>query len=101
MARTMRSLVLIGLVATFALVMVGCMTHEHVVGTGAATGYTESAKQWYVGWGLVPLNSVDTKAMSGGAENYKIVTKTSVVDAIINSVASSVSIQVRTVQVVK
>ena len=42
MARTMRSLVLIGLVATFALVMVGCMTHEHVVGTGAATGYTES-----------------------------------------------------------
>ena len=101
MARTMRNVVLIGLVAAFAFVMVGCMTHEHVVGTGAMTGYTESAKQWYIAWGLVPLNNVDTKSMSGGAENYKIVTKTSVIDAIINSVGSSVSIQVRTVQVVK
>ena len=99
MAKTMRNVVLIGLVAAFAFVMVGCMTHEHIVGTGAATGYTESAKQFYI-IGLVPLNSVDTKAMSGGAENYKIVTKTSVIDALISSVTGGV-LQARTVQVVK
>lgn len=100
MARTMRNVVLIGLVAAFAFVMVGCMTHEHVVGTGAATGYTESAKQFYIIGGLVPLNNVDTKAMSGGAENYKIVTKTSVIDALISSVTVGL-LQARTVQVVK
>jgi hypothetical protein len=77
------------------------MTHEHIVGTGAATGYTESAKQWYLLWGLVPLNKVDTKAMSGGAENYKIVTQSTIVDAILGSIGSFASLSVRTVQVIK
>lgn len=99
MARTMKNIVLLGVVAIFAFVMVGCLTHEHIVGTGAATGYTESAKQFYI-IGLVPLNSVDTKAMSGGAENYKIVTRTSIIDAIISGITGGV-LQARTVEVVK
>ena len=44
------------LVVFAASMLVGCMTHEHIIGTGAATGYTESAKQWYLLWGLMPLN---------------------------------------------
>lgn len=99
MAKAMKNIVLLGVVAVFAFVMVGCLTHEHIVGTGAATGYTESAKQFYI-IGLVPLNSVDTKAMSGGADNYKIVTRTSVIDAIISSITGGV-LQARTVEVVK
>jgi hypothetical protein len=79
--------------------MIGCMTHEHIIGTGAATGYTESAKQWYI-IGLVPLNSVDTKAMSGGAENYKIVTQTTIIDAVISSVTGGI-LTARTVRVIK
>ena len=101
MARAMRNVVLLGLVAVLAFSMVGCITHEHIVGTGAATGYTESAKQWYLLFGLVPLNNVDTKSMSGGSANYKIVTKTTLVDAILNSLGSIATVQVRTVQVVK
>ena len=85
----------------FATVMVtSCMTHEHIVGTGAATGYTESAKQWYLLWGLLPLNDVDTKAMSGGSENYKIVTQTTIMDAIISGLLAGI-ITVRTVKVIK
>lgn len=101
MTRVLRNGAVIILVAAFAFVMVGCTTHEHVVGRGSTTGYTESARQWYIGWGLVSLNDVDTRAMAGGAQDYKIVTKTSLVDAIINSVAGVASIQARTVQVVK
>jgi hypothetical protein len=100
MARTMKNTVLVVTVLVFAAVMVGCMTHEHVVGTGATTGYTESAKQWYLINGLVPLNDVDTKAMSGGAENYKIVTQTTIIDAIITGFTGGL-LSPRTVQVIK
>lgn len=99
MAKAMRNIVILGTIALFAFVMVGCITHEHIVGTGAATGYTESAKQFYI-IGLVPLNTVDTKAMSGGAENYKIVTQTGIIDALISSVTGGI-LQARTVQVIK
>jgi len=91
----------IGVLAVLALVMlVGCMTHEHIVGTGAATGYTESAKQWYLLGGLIPLNNVDTKAMSGDAQNYKIVTQTTIIDAIIGTLTLELLVP-RTVKVIK
>ncbi len=101
MKKVLRNTVLLGLVALFAFSVLACTTHEHIVGTGASTGFTESTKQWYLLWGLIPLNSVDTKAMSGGSENYKIVTQTSIVDAILSGFGSAVSLQVRTVQVIK
>ena len=101
MAKAVRNVILLGLIAVLAFSMVGCMTHEHIVGTGAATGYTESAKQWYLLWGLVPLNKVDTKAMSGGAENYKIVTQSTIIDAILSGIGGVATLQVRTVQVIK
>lgn len=45
----------ITVLAVLAMTMiVGCMTQEHIIGTGAATGYTESAKQWYLFWDLFP-----------------------------------------------
>ena len=99
MKKAMRNTVLLGLVAVFAFSMLGCITHEHIVGTGAATGYTESAKQWYI-VGLLPLNNVDTKAMSGNAENYKIVTQTSIIDGIITSLTGGLLVP-RTVRVIK
>lgn len=102
MKQVLRKATAIGILAVLAMTMlVGCMTHEHIVGTGAATGYTESAKQWYLLWGLMPLNNVDTKAMSGAAQNYKIVTQTSLVDAVLNGLGAAISVQVRTVKVIK
>ena len=92
---------LIGVLAVFAMVMlVGCYTNEHIVGTGAATGYTESAKQWYLLYGLLPLNNVDTKAMSGAAQNYKIITQQSVVDMVITGLTAGL-LSPRTVKVIK
>lgn len=93
--------IMISVLLVFALSMlVGCMTHEHVVGTGAATGYTESAKQWYFLAGAMAINDVDTKAMSGGADNYKIITQTTIIDMFITGLTGSL-IAVRTVKVIK
>lgn len=85
--------------ALISLTMVACHTHTHVVGRGAQTGMTESAKQWYILWGLVPLSNVDTKAMAGGANDYTITTTTSFVDVIIGAFTSIVTVDCRTVEV--
>ena len=101
MKQALKKATAIGILAVLAMTMlVGCMTHEHIVGTGAATGYTESAKQWYFLYGLLALNNVDTKAMSGAAQNYKIITQTTIIDAVISSLTAGLLVP-RTVKVVK
>lgn len=101
MTRVLRKATMIAVLAVFAMsFLVGCMTHEHIVGTGAATGYTESTKQWYLIGGLLPLNNVDTKAMSGNAQNYKIVTQTTIIDGLITGFTGGLLVP-RTVKVIK
>lgn len=101
MKQVLKRATAIGILAVLAMTMLaGCLTNEHTVGTGAATGYTESAKQWYLLGGLLPLNKVDTKAMSGAAENYKIVTQTTLIDAIIGGLTFGLLVP-RTVKVIK
>lgn len=82
-------------------VFIGCSTHRHVVGNGAQGNSSESAKQWYILWGLVPLNNVDTKAMADGASDYEIKTQQSFVDIIIGIFTSIVTISPRSVTVEK
>ncbi len=48
-------------------VVIGCSTHIHKVGNGAQGNDMMMQRQWYVLFGLVPLNEVDTNAMAGGA----------------------------------
>ena len=63
-----KTVVLIMIVSS--LFLIGCSTHIHTVGTGPQTGQIESARQWYILYGLIPLNTVDTGAMAGGVANY-------------------------------
>lgn len=78
-----------------------CMGLTHVVGTGASSGAITEKKQWYALWGLVPINEVDSKAMSGGAPNYTIKSKVKFVDYVISAFTSVVSVNVQTVSVLK
>ena len=91
---------------TFAMIfvlmfVVACSTHVHTVGAGPKTGQTEQARQWWILWGLVPLNSVDTDAMAGSAANYEIQTSATFVDGLISGVAGMVTVNCRTVTVTK
>ena len=83
------------------LFVIGCASHTHVVGKGAQGTDMIESRQWYVLWGVVPINDVDTQAMAGEATDYEITTEVNLLDAIINAVLSEVSIHCRTVTVRK
>ena len=81
--------------------LAGCSAHTHMIGTGAS-GFDETQeRQWYILWGLVPLNDVDSAAMAGGATDYTIHTKVSFIDILIGIVATYVTVSSRTVTVTK
>ena len=83
------------------LVVIGCSAHVHTVGKGPQGYDVTEARQWYIVWGLVPINEVDTNAMAAGATDYEITTLYSPIDFIIGVVAGSLTISSRTVSVRK
>ena len=81
---------------TFAIILilvfaVACSTHIHTIGTGSQTGVENTARQYYLLYGLIPLNSVNTDEMAGSAANYEIQTQVGGMDVVIN-IASAVAI---------
>ena len=83
------------------LFVIGCAAHVHKVGNGAQGTDTMEARQWYVLWGLVPINEVDTNTMAAGATDYEITTEHTGLDFIINVFTSAVTVNSRTVSVRK
>ena len=79
----------------------GCAAHVHKVGAGPQTYDVSRARQWYILYGVVPLNHVDTHAMAAGATNYRITTFHSPVDWMMSVVLSWATITARTVLVEK
>ncbi len=87
------------LVAMF--VASGCAAHMHVIGDGGDGSETVEKRQWYVLWGLVPINDVDSAEMADGATDYTIETEHTALDVIINIFTSMISVNSRTVTVTK
>jgi len=84
-----------------SLFLIGCSTHVHTVGTGPQTGQVETARQWFILFGAIPLNTVDTAGMAGGSANYEIQTQTAPLDILIGLPASYITVSSRTVTVTK
>lgn len=78
-----------------------CYTLTHTVGSGGSGGEKVEKRAWYVLWGLVPLNTVESKALAGNATNYTVTTSHTVVDVLINIVTGIVTIGSQTVSVQK
>ncbi len=83
------------------LFVIGCAAHVHKVGKGAQGNDITMARQWYVLWGIVPINDVDTNAIAEGAADYEITTSVTPLDFVINAILGQVSINCRTVSVQK
>ena len=83
------------------LLLAGCSAHTHMVGSGASGFEKTEARQWYVLWGLIPINEVDAGTMAGGADDYTIHTEVSFIDILIGMVATYVTVSSRTVTVTK
>ncbi|RYF96498.1 MAG: hypothetical protein EOO00_02545 [Chitinophagaceae bacterium] len=87
-----------------ALVVVlfsSCYTLTHTVGSGGSGGEKIEKRAWYVLWGLVPLNTVESKAMAGNANNYTVTTSHTALDVIINIFTGIVTVGSQTVTVQK
>ena len=69
------------------------------VGAGPSTGQAAEARQWYILWGLVPLNDVDSQAMAAGATDYEIQTEQSFLDVVMNIFTGIITVYSRTVTV--
>lgn len=93
------------LVVIFLLVIsfysAGCYSQTFVVGKGAQTAQSESARQWFILWGLVPLNEVNSKTMASGSTDYTIKTEHSFVDMVISAFTGIVTVSCKTVEVKK
>jgi len=93
---------IVGAVLIMAMVaLTGCFTNQHMIGSGAQGATQTTQRQWYVLWGLVPINEVDTHAMAAGAENYNVKTQFTFVDMVIGVFTGLVSVQPRSVTVTK
>lgn len=76
-----------------------CMTTEHMVGQGPQGPQTTEARQWYILWGLVPLNDVNSKTMASGKEDYKITTQYTALDVVLNIITGFGTVYSQTVEV--
>ncbi len=82
-------------------VLISCGAHQYNMGMGPQTDATETQRQWYILWGLVPLNSVDVEVMIGEVENYQVRTASEPIDIIMNIFTGYVTVTSRTVTVKK
>ncbi len=97
----MKNLLKVGVVMLVLISLMGCQAHIHQVGNGAQTGMMEQQRQWYVLFGLVPINNVDTNIMAADAQDYTIKTEQTFLDVVINIFTSMVTVYSRTVTVEK
>lgn len=89
------------LILAASFMMTGCFTQRHVIGDGSQTGDVEEVREWYVLWGLVPINEVDTAELANGARDYEIKTEHNALDVIIGIFTSLITVFPRTVTVTR
>jgi hypothetical protein len=92
------------LFVSLAVVLVmfsSCYTLTHTVGSGGSGGEKIEKRAWYILYGLVPLNTVESKALAGNASNYTVTTSHTVIDVLLNIVTGFVTIGSQTVTIQK
>lgn len=90
------------LLVVSVLFFTGCAAHVHKVGAGPQGPYDVTrARQWYILYGFVPLNHINSQDMAAGAKNYRIITYAGPIDVLWSAVLAPVTISSRSVIVEK
>jgi len=96
---------LLRLTAALALLLVpGCFTFTHTVGNGpvnAKAPVVTEETRWFALFGVVPFDDVDSKSLAGGARDYRVTTKFTVLDCVITAFTSFVTLYRQTIIVEK
>lgn len=101
MKRFFRMTALLLIIAMSTVSLTSCMTHRHVVGSGATVGEKVKGRQWYALWGLVKIGDKDTHVMAGDSADYTIETKYGAVDWLVNFFLGWLTLRTRTVTVIR
>ena len=81
--------------------LAGCYTMNHKVGNGAQGSSVVEKRQWYVLFGLVPLEEISSHVMANGAKDYDVKTEWTPLDILMNIVTGWLSFYSRTITVTK
>lgn len=97
-----RTIARIALAASCAL-LPGCFTFTHTVGRGPQSPIPTAVAetQWFALWGLVPLDPIDSKQLAGPVGDYRVTTKFTLVDVVITTFSSFLTLYRQTVVVEK
>ena len=82
-----------------ALMASACVSHTHVVGLGATGTGNTVARQFYLFFGLFPVNTIDTQRMAPDLTSYTVETSFGLVDLALSPFLLPFSLTTRTVRV--
>jgi hypothetical protein len=85
--------------ALAALAAAGCVSHSHAVGLGPTGTGEQSDRQFYLLFGLVPLNTVESQRLAGDLTSYTIETGYSFTDLLLTPLLLPLTVTSRTVVV--
>jgi hypothetical protein len=77
----------------------GCVSHTHTVGLGATGADAKVARQFYLFFGLVQVNEVDTQRMAPDLTSYTVDTRFGFVDVLFAPLLLPLTMTSRTVTV--
>jgi hypothetical protein len=77
----------------------GCISHQHVVGLGPTGTGSTSERQYYVLFGLLQVNEVDTQRFAPELTSYAIDTRFSFTDLLLTTLLLPLTVTTRTVTV--
>lgn len=81
------------------LAAAGCVGHTHVVGLGATGSSAVTERQYYLLFGLVPVNDVDSQRQATGLTSYTVDTRFGLVDLLLAPVLLPLTVTSRSVTV--
>jgi hypothetical protein len=87
------------LVVPLLFLLSGCMSHKHVVGVGSTGMGTQSMRQYYLFFGLMPLNEVNVQRETGDLTGYEIYSQYGFWDIVLSPLLFFVTGTSRTVTV--
>jgi hypothetical protein len=79
-----RSLITLALTAAITLPMTSCFTMTHQMGSGGTEASSTSERQWFILFGLITLNDIESHDMAAGATDYTVTTEWTFLDVVIN-----------------
>ena len=80
----------------------GCFALHHTVGDGGRKmAAPVTTRQWFVLFGLVPLNKIDSKDLAGDAKDYTVKTVWAPLDIVMNVFTGYITVYSRTIEVYK